>query len=131
MSEAATILLAIQTVLLLALVGVMFMVYQAMKQATDKANELAKELHDTLQNELKPAIEEARSAIAHTEKAAQAANNVLNAAHPVVQTAGQIAGVFQKPTTPLWLDAARLAFGLVGVLRSRRKESEEPPSKEN
>jgi hypothetical protein len=131
MSETAVVLLSIQTALLLALVVVMWMVKSALQQSAEKANALMADLHATLENDLKPAIADARNTLQRTEGAAQAAAKVLNAAEPVVSSASQVAAVFQKSTAPLWLDAAKLAMGIVGVLRSRRKETDEPPSKEN
>ncbi len=122
MSDAVVVLLVIQAVLLVGILGSLMAMMSLLKATSRQANELLEEVNRTLTNDVKPALAEARRAIARTEVAAEAATETLHAAAPVVSAASQVAGVINR-VNPVWLDALRLGIGVLGVVRSRRKSS--------
>lgn len=125
MPDAVVILLTLQLVVLLALVAGIFWMGKAAKDSLDKATALIAQLQDTLENDLKPTMKEARAAIARAEEAATLAANALTSAAPAVNTVSQLVGKVEKSVSPLWLDAARLAFGIIGAVKSRKKKKED------
>lgn len=121
MSEAATIFLAIQTVVMIAILAIVLVSFSSIKKLLDEATTTVRELQNTLETEIRPALTEARAAIAKADDMAQAASGTLRAVTPAVETASQVAGVLQRTVSPLWWDVARVGMGILGVVRNRRK----------
>jgi len=121
MSEAATIFLAIQTVVMIAILALAWVSFSAIKKLLKEATATVRQLQNTLETEIRPALTEARAAIAKADTMAEAASGTLRAATPAVETAAQVAGVLQKTVSPLWWDVARVGIGILGVVRNRRK----------
>ena len=125
MTDTVVILLSLQLVLMLVLVVGLFVMGKSAKESLDKAAVLMEKVQNTLESDLKPALIEARSAIGKAEEAATLAASTLTAAAPAVSTVSQLAGAVQKSVSPLWLDAAKLAVGLLVAVRGRKKAKQE------
>jgi hypothetical protein len=124
MPDSVTFWLVAQVILLACLLGGVVFLAMRLKSSLDRATALLEEVRELMQQDVKPAIAEARRAIARAEEAAVAATGTLKAAGPVVDTASQVASVLLKSVSPLWLEMAKLALGIFGVVRGKRKKSD-------
>lgn len=123
MSSAVVVLLVIQCVLLAALVAVAAAGLVSVRASLLQAALLMAKMNATLENDVTPVLLAAKGALTHTEEAATIAAQTLQNAAPAVSTASQVAQVFQRTNGGLWLDGARLAMGLIGVVRDKRKRA--------
>ncbi|MGI8924094.1 MAG: hypothetical protein ACR2HJ_08680 [Fimbriimonadales bacterium] len=121
MSDTATIILAIQTVVMLAILAIAWVSFTSIKKLLEEATATIRQLHNTLETDIRPALAEARAAIAKADDMAQVASGTFRAVTPAVETASQVAGVLQRSVSPLWWDVARVGMGILGVVRNRRK----------
>lgn len=118
------VVLWVQAALLLLILFVLVALIAQVKETAEKANRLMEDLRSTLETKVTPALEDARRTLASTEEAAVIVGQTLRAAQPAVGAISRVANAVSQPKAALWLDAARLAFGLIGVVRKRREASE-------
>lgn len=124
-NSVAIFLLGVQAVLLIVLLIVMGALLNRISATSEKINALMGHVDRLVSEEVRPTLSEARKAIQHIDALAEGAVGALKATEPVVRAVGQVATIFQKPSTPLWLDALRLAVGVFGVIRSKRTDEVE------
>ncbi|HWP30183.1 MAG TPA: hypothetical protein VNK96_00425 [Fimbriimonadales bacterium] len=126
----ATLLIAalMQIALLGALLYLHLQLLQKVERNADKLEELLSNATQMLRDEVRPALSEARQAIRSVETAAKEASETLKSAEPVIKTVSQVLGVFQKPASPVWLDAIRLGIRVALSLREKvkSKQMQEP-----
>ncbi|MCH8275805.1 MAG: hypothetical protein IH851_13570 [Armatimonadetes bacterium] len=125
MSDALIILAVVQVVLLIALLAALGSLLARMRETGRKVDDLVSTVHRVVTEDVRPALGEAREAIRRLDRAAEGAASALAAAEPVVKAVSQVSSVFKKPTTALWLDAVRLAVGVLGIIQSKRSATVE------
>lgn len=118
------LLLVVQAVLLLVLLVVMLTLQNRLGATGQKVDQLVGHVDRLVTDDLRATLGEARRAVQRIDELAETASGTLLAAEPVVKAVSNVARVFQKPTTPLWIDAIRLAFGVFGVVREKRSEKQ-------
>lgn len=114
------ILLSVQSVLLVLLLVVMSVLLSRLASTGEKVDELVAHVDKLVTQDVQATLTEARKAVQRIDGLAETATGTLAAAEPVVKAVSELARVFQKPTTPLWMDAIRLAMGVFGVVRSKK-----------
>lgn len=123
MLESLTILAIVQTVILVALLFVNMALLSRIRQTGERANEVLDRTQKLLDEQVLPAIGEARSALKQIEEAASGANEMMAAASPLVSTAKQLSGTFQKSSAPIWIDAMKLAVNFFMLIKSKKSKS--------
>lgn len=127
--EATLLIAALVQIALLGMVLYFhFQFLQKLQGDMDKLEELLSSATQTLRDEVRPALSEARQAIRGVETAAKEASETLKSAEPVIKTVSQVLGMFQKPASPVWLDAVKLGLRVALTFRekSKSKRIEEP-----
>lgn len=117
------ILAIVQTVILVALLFVNMALLSRIRQTGERANEVLDRTQKLLDEQVLPAIGEARSALKQIEEAASGANQMMAAASPLVSTAKQLSGTFQKSSVPIWIDAMKLAVNFFMLIKSKKSKS--------
>jgi Fe2+ transport system protein B len=128
MTGLQTFLLTAQTVILLGILIVLWVSAAHVRQLVERASSVLDEVQNTLEQEVRPTLAEARATLARAGSAATQAGSALNTAGPAIETVSRLAGVLQKNVSPLWLDAARVALRIYGVVRGKRRT--QVPAKE-
>ncbi len=123
MDTLIVVLLIVQSLLLVGLLLVMSALLSRIGATGQKVNELVAHVDKLVTTDVASTLAEARKAVQRIESLAENASGTLQAAEPVVKAVSGIASVFQKPSTPLWMDAIRLAVGVFGVVRSRKADT--------
>ncbi|MFN8139242.1 MAG: hypothetical protein U0R49_05540 [Fimbriimonadales bacterium] len=124
MTEFLLIFQAILLILLLIAIGVMLGKLQA---TSARLESLMSEVEKTLANDIRPTLAEAREAIKQIDVAASGAAKTLQAAEPLVSAASQVASVFKKPATSIWMDALNLGIRVFSIVSGGG--AEKSPSK--
>lgn len=123
--QLIVLLLVVQAVLLLILLVVMLTLQNRLGATGEKVDQLVGHVDKLVTDDLRSALNEARRAVKRIDQLAETASGTLAAAEPVVRAVSNVASVFQKPSTPLWMDAIRLAVGVFGVLREKQARKPE------
>lgn len=127
--ENSNLIIGLLVLQSLLLIGVLFALSQMISRvgaAGERVDALAAGLDKMVREELKPALGEARDAIRKLDGLAEGTAKTLSAAEPLVSAVSEIATIFKRPSTPVWMDAIRLAVSVFGMIRS--KDSEEDDS---
>ncbi|MEM4407570.1 MAG: hypothetical protein QXI19_02380 [Candidatus Caldarchaeum sp.] len=117
---ALVILAAVQAILLIVLLGTVLGLVKRVHQSAQQIDELTKTAVKMLTEEVKPAILDIRRAIEKIERVAEGAGVALTVAEPMLRSVSQVAGRFQKTSTPIWMDIACVALDIWGIMRKRK-----------
>jgi uncharacterized protein YoxC len=123
MDNVIVFLLVVQGVLLIALLVVMYSLLGKLGTTGKRVDDLVAHLEKLVTQDVRQTLAETRAAVQRIDALAESASGTLRAAEPVVSAVAQISTVFQKPTTPLWIDGLRLAMSLFGVLKGKKAEA--------
>lgn len=123
--ENTLIFLAIlQSALLAVLLIVNLILLNVLKNTGKRADDLLDDVSKMLREEVRPALTEARNAVQRINDTTQVAAQTLIDAEPILKTVSQVGHIFDKPTAPLWMDGLRLAMGVFGIIKKKRKQKD-------
>ncbi|MCL6623963.1 MAG: hypothetical protein K6T17_05000 [Fimbriimonadales bacterium] len=117
---ALVILAVVQAILLIVLLGAVFVLLQRIQKSARQIDELTESAVKILTEDVRPAISDIRRTLEKIERVAEGAGVAITAVEPVVRGVSQVAGRFQKASSPLWVDLACLAIDIWGIMRKRR-----------
>jgi hypothetical protein len=121
--DAVVTLLAVQVGLTaLVAVGLVF-VGAAAVRSLNSATELLKDLRTTLDTDVRPVLSEMRATAHRAEQTMTRASTTLAQAEPAVAAISGVIGTATRKANPLWLDAARLGFGVVRAIKNGRSRN--------
>ena len=123
MSDAVVALLAVQVGLSVILVIGLFVIGRSAIRSLNSATSLLQNVQSMIEVEVKPTSRDVRATLVKAEETAAMANRTLTAAEPAVSAIGSFIGRASKKASPLWLDAAKLSFGIVKAIRNGRQNN--------
>ncbi len=123
--ETALVILAVvQALLLIVLLVAVFGLLKRVRRSVQQLDELTEAVVRVLTEDVRPAIADIRRTVEKIERVAEGAGVALTVAEPVIRGVSQVAGRFQKASSPLWVDLACLAIDFWGIMRKRRSRKD-------